>query len=146
MPVTSRLTWWHIRSKAKLFYERQCLHLILNQMIATFARMLKSHPVTYINRRPAQDHAGPKDSLIKDHSEPNRLKPFTRTKVIFKFNIKPRYIYLKATYRRCGKKVPWLQRSWGSKINLQSFTGWVWNVFNHLFEATTTVTYLYFHT
>ena len=37
---------------------------------------------SYINRRPAQDHARPKDSLIKDYSELNRnkndgLKPFT---------------------------------------------------------------------
>lgn len=37
---------------------------------------------SYINRRPAHDHARPKDSVIKDYSEPNRnkndgLKPFT---------------------------------------------------------------------
>ena len=104
------------RSRARLFYERQCLGLILNQMIATFARMLKNQPVTCINR--------PKDSLIKDYSEPNRnktdgLKLFTRTKVIFESKIKPRYIYLTATYWRCGKKVPWLQGSWKSEIKLQ---------------------------
>lgn len=126
---------------ARLFYQRQCLvRLILKQMIATFARMLKSQPGTCINWRPAQDHARPKDSLIKDYREPNRNKTdglnlFTRTKVVFKFKIKPRYIYLTATYWRCGEKVPWLQRSWKSEIKLQSWY--------HATELCGKITFLY---